>query len=135
MLLRFCTVSISKTRMISSKSNVAKLFRHIWIFFVFIIQVSHGIYLSLLFPLEFKCEEDHMSCYNETKCISRMWVCDGDYDCKDHSDELNCCKFNVNNNHLHHHPYLHLFCKTSIQQKSHLFCFKMGNCIMYLLSN
>ncbi|XP_057299879.1 low-density lipoprotein receptor-related protein 8-like [Hydractinia symbiolongicarpus] len=45
---------------------------------------------EILTTTEFKCEEDHIACYNETKCISRMWVCDGDYDCKDHSDELNC---------------------------------------------
>ena len=37
------------------------------------------------------CEPDQHSCPNqEHPCIPRRWLCDGDRDCQDGSDEDNC---------------------------------------------
>ena len=35
------------------------------------------------------CDPDQFSCGND-RCIPIVWVCDGEFDCKDHSDEKNC---------------------------------------------
>jgi hypothetical protein len=37
------------------------------------------------------CSEDQFECYNGL-CIMADWVCDGDNDCRDNSDELNCTR-------------------------------------------
>ena len=36
-----------------------------------------------------KCQPGHWRCKDGT-CISLMWLCDGERDCPDDSDELNC---------------------------------------------
>lgn len=37
------------------------------------------------------CSEDHQFyCANKAGCIPRRWVCDGEGDCSDKSDEANC---------------------------------------------
>jgi len=36
-----------------------------------------------------QCALDQFACGNQT-CIPENWWCDGDNDCDDHSDELNC---------------------------------------------
>ena len=35
------------------------------------------------------------TCYkSENRCISKSWICDGNKDCRNGEDELNCCKSN-----------------------------------------
>jgi len=42
------------------------------------------------------CNDRQFNCLvpNVTKCIDLKYVCDGDYDCPDHSDELQCHVYN-----------------------------------------
>jgi deleted-in-malignant-brain-tumors protein 1 len=36
------------------------------------------------------CVENQFACHDGTRCIADTWVCDGDRDCDDGSDETNC---------------------------------------------
>jgi Low-density lipoprotein receptor domain class A len=38
---------------------------------------------------EAACPTGQWQC-NNTRCIPAAWHCDGSFDCKDHSDEMNC---------------------------------------------
>ena len=38
------------------------------------------------------CADDEFLCRKDKKCIPRQWVCDGDNDCNDNSDERDCSK-------------------------------------------
>jgi len=36
---------------------------------------------------EHTCPQENFACSDSNKCISKFWVCDGDNDCDDKSDE------------------------------------------------
>lgn len=38
------------------------------------------------------CESIKEHRCGEGRCVPTEWLCDGDYDCLDKSDELNCCE-------------------------------------------
>ena len=44
---------------------------------------------TLLSTARSECEPNEMKCNNGV-CIMRIWKCDGDNDCGDGSDEVNC---------------------------------------------
>ena len=47
------------------------------------------------FRLDFKCSDNQFRCTNG-ECVKKNLLCDGDYACKDHSDEENCaCPTNM----------------------------------------
>ena len=42
------------------------------------------------FPVEVNCDRDHFNCtIGKLQCVPWLWVCDGDEDCTDGSDEAN----------------------------------------------
>ena len=51
-------------------------------------QVTHSNGTCSLQPGQ-NCTGDQFQCDNKL-CVSRVWTCDGDNDCGDHSDENNC---------------------------------------------
>ena len=42
--------------------------------------------------LNHTCDAKEHKCHDTGNCITKRWLCDGDRDCKDGSDELNCRK-------------------------------------------
>lgn len=36
------------------------------------------------------CEDSTFRCENQKQCVKMSYVCDGDQDCDDYSDEKNC---------------------------------------------
>lgn len=54
------------------------------------LQKSSSVIYLLFFSV---CTSSSFSCEDTGVCIPQSFVCDGDYDCLDHSDEQYCCKF------------------------------------------
>ena len=40
------------------------------------------------------CSAGNEATCRNGQCIPRDYVCDGDYDCEDRSDETSCCEYN-----------------------------------------
>lgn len=61
-----------------------------------IVDVFHDMNCSpgyvLVSGMQQLCGGHEFACQNGS-CISTNWVCDGDIDCEDKSDENNCSKF------------------------------------------
>ena len=51
------------------------------------------ISIFLWFLVVFVCAEGEFLCVDGMSCVSEAYLCDGDYDCADGSDELDCGKF------------------------------------------
>ncbi|XP_032221271.1 low-density lipoprotein receptor-related protein 8 isoform X1 [Nematostella vectensis] len=45
---------------------------------------------------QFVCKNNEFTCVNTQKCIAATWKCDGEDDCGDNSDEINCPKATCN---------------------------------------
>lgn len=47
------------------------------------------IYVNF-FTANTMCQPEELLCSESKRCISKKWICDGDPDCSDESDEENC---------------------------------------------
>ncbi len=73
--------------MLSKKKQVGSCQRQVT-FFIFVADLP-------------TCSPGHFTCRNQ-KCIDVEWVCDGDNDCGDDSDELDCGQLKT---------FLHFWCR------------------------
>lgn len=51
--------------------------------------------IAFIFPgdtVATPCMPSEYHCPGENRCIPEKWICDGDADCRDNSDEVNCSK-------------------------------------------
>ena len=50
-------------------------------------------YLLLFIPTAITCRSSQFKCADGTRCIPTRWQCDGNMECDDGSDELDCSRF------------------------------------------
>ena len=48
--------------------------------------------VSLFFAVRKDCPEEEFNCQSNKECVPGLWVCDGEADCEDKSDEWFCGK-------------------------------------------
>ena len=62
--------------------------------FVFILTVlAHATVTNFILGYVNPCPHGQVFCNNTYKCISESYKCDGDNDCGDGEDEMNCRKY------------------------------------------
>lgn len=78
---------------LSDELNCGESLTHHWLI-VNPFMIAH-ICMFILLVCVPVCDLAHEHRCADGRCVSRDWLCDGDHDCLDKSDELNCCEFLV----------------------------------------
>lgn len=57
------------------------------------VQISHILFETFSFSDQQSCDPGEFLCHDHVTCVSQSWLCDGDPDCPDDSDEsLDTCE-------------------------------------------
>lgn len=82
-----------KSRQLSMLLSILEtLICKFWFFLFWVIWKFLNV-LFFCFVAVPSCDALHFQCsINITQCIPLQWLCDGGYDCHDHTDELNCSR-------------------------------------------
>ena len=68
------------------------MFRKISMFSCLFLGLISNIFLSFSV---INCTASQFTCVSNGQCISKIYHCDGIFDCDDHSDETNCRKYHI----------------------------------------